>query len=263
MIHLLKSNNLKHIAVVIIFITCFYSCKKDKEVEIYTKSENVKMGNGYVYSWIRTDFMNKPIALGFTLTKAALENLSGDSCEANHNHSSFEMKIPSQASKTPFDHIVINWNSNGHEPFEIYGIPHFDFHFYMITSEEKEFIPLYEADSMKFKNAPPAEYLPSGYIYPGGGEPQMGAHWIDPASPELNGENFTETFIYGTFDGKVNFIEPMITYDFFVNISDFTRKVPRPAKVKITGYYPQKLKITKSKDDFIVSLNDFEYRIAE
>ena len=129
------------------------------------------------------------------------------------------MKIPSQASKTPFDHIVIGWRPDGHEPFQIYGIPHFDFHFYMITSEERKLITSYEADSMKFKNAPPVEYLPPGYIYPGGGDAQMGAHWIDPASPEFNGETFRKTFIYGTLEGKVNFIEPMITNDFFVKIS--------------------------------------------
>ena len=46
MIYLLKNNNLKYTAAVIFSITNFYSCKKDKEVEIYTKSENVKMDNG-------------------------------------------------------------------------------------------------------------------------------------------------------------------------------------------------------------------------
>ena len=262
MIHLLKSN-LKYTAAVIISIAIFYSCKKDKEVETYTKSASAKIGKGYVYSWIRTDSEDNPIALGVTFKKAALENSSNDSHGAHHNHSNFEMKIPSKAYKTPFDHIAIGWQANGHVPFEIYGIPHFDFHFYMITPEERKLIPSYEADSAKFKNAPPAEYLPPGYIYPGGGDEQMGAHWIDPTSPEFNGETFTETFIYGTFDGKVNFIEPMITYDFFVNTSDFTREVPRPAKVQITGYYPKKLQIVKSKDDLTVLLKDFEYRVAE
>ena len=42
----------------------------------------------------------------------------------------------------------------------------------------------------------------------------------------------------------------MITYDFFVNISDFTREVPRPAKVQITGYYPKKTSNYKKQGRF-------------
>ncbi len=51
----------------------------------------------------------------------------------------------------------------------------------------------------------------------GGGVPQMGAHWVDVTSPELNGSTFAQTFIYGSYDGQVNFYEPMITLDFLKN----------------------------------------------
>jgi hypothetical protein len=29
----------------------------------------------------------------------------------------------------------------------------------------------------------------------------MGVHWIDPKSPEFNGGKFTQTFIFGSYDG--------------------------------------------------------------
>ena len=54
----------------------------------------------------------------------------------------------------------------------------------------------------------------------------MGAHWLDITSPELNQENpksFTQTFIYGSYDGKVIFMEPMITKAFMDSTSQFER----------------------------------------
>jgi len=36
-------------------------------------------------------------------------------------------------------------------------------------------------------------------------------HWIDPTSAEFNGQSFTKTFIYGSWNGKLIFAEPMIT----------------------------------------------------
>jgi hypothetical protein len=39
----------------------------------------------------------------------------------------------------------------------------------------------------------------------------MGVHWIDPASHEFHGHDFTATVLYGSYNGEMNFIEPMIT----------------------------------------------------
>jgi len=39
----------------------------------------------------------------------------------------------------------------------------------------------------------------------------MGLHWLDIASPELNGAEFRYTLFYGSWDGRIIFDEPMIT----------------------------------------------------
>ena len=71
----------------------------------------------------------------------------------------------------------------------------------------------------------------------GAAEPAMGVHWIDSNAPELNGGEFTETWIHGTYDGKVIFYEPMLTYSFLKSITDWSRSIPRSAKVQVSGYY--------------------------
>ena len=44
------------------------------------------------------------------------------------------LSLPDQAKGYGFDHAELGWNPNGHEPPQLYGIPHFDVHFYMVTS---------------------------------------------------------------------------------------------------------------------------------
>ena len=88
----------------------------------------------------------------------------------------------------------------------------------------------------------------------------MGAHWIDVTSPEISGAPFTQTFIYGSFDGRVTFYEPMITLDFLKNNSNFERAIPQPAKVQKSGWYPTKMKVAKHDGLTEVILDGFIYR---
>jgi hypothetical protein len=97
-------------------------------------------------------------------------------------------------------------------------------------------------------------------------EPQMGLHWIDITAPELDPVNpkvFTETFVYGSFDGKVNYLEPMVTLDFIRHTSYYSRAIPRPAKVQITGYYPTTMTLMRNFGDFVIVLGDMEYRVQQ
>jgi hypothetical protein len=67
----------------------------------------------------------------------------------------------------------------------------------------------------------------------------MGVHWVDPTSPELNGKPFTATFIYGSWDGKVIFAEPMITKAYLETKPQFSAELPAPARDE-GGYYPKR-----------------------
>jgi len=85
----------------------------------------------------------KNIALEVTLSDGALENLPagddhGDDHGDGHDHAlAVTLPMPSQAVGTNIDHISLDWNPNGHEPAVLYGAPHFDVHFYMISQAQK------------------------------------------------------------------------------------------------------------------------------
>ncbi len=241
------------------------SCKKDNDEKSGVfKGPEVQVHNGKAWTWIQFSKTGLPERMGVTITDAALNSLPvGGDGEAGHDHSgenNWVLKLHPKAGVTAFDHVGLDWNPMGHEPEPIYGKPHFDFHFYMMSPEAVAAIPPYEMDSLKFKNFPAPAYFPANYINPGGGVPQMGAHWIDVTSSELNGQPFTQTFIYGSYDGKVNFYEPMITLDFLKTNSNFERTIPQPAKVQKNGYYPTKERVVKHDGVTEIVLDGLVYR---
>lgn len=124
----------------------------------------------------------------------------------------FELALP-EPNPTPYRHVLLDWNPGGHEPPGLYDLPHFDFHFYLIESEARLAIdPRDPTFAEKAARYPEPALIPQGYFAPEpAAVPAMGVHWLDPASPELNGEMFSRTFLYGSWDGEVIFAEPMIT----------------------------------------------------
>ena len=137
-------------------------------------------------------------------------------------HRMFEkiLELPAD-NPTPYQYVALGWNPGGHEPPGIYDQPHFDFHFYNAPLAQRELMdpsrPEFEAEAAK---APAPELVPDGYVATPGAIAFMGAHWVHPKSPELNGEKFTKTFIYGTWNGGVIFAEPMITREFLLTKPD-------------------------------------------
>ena len=239
-------------------IVSLASCKKSDSNSSGTfNGTEVKMGNGKAYAWTKTDDKGNPVAVGINLTEDALQGL-----DTNTMGSDFELSLPSQAAKTIFKHFVIDWNPHGHPPAGIYTVPHFDFHFYSISSAERMQIPDYAVDSNAFNNYPSTDYLPAGYINPGGGEPQMGTHWIDVSSPELHGQPFTQTFIYGSYNGKVIFEEPMVAMSYLKSTTDYSRAIPQPMKVATTGYYPTSFHISHANGVYTIALENMVYKTA-
>ena len=254
---------MKKIVVVVLAALAFSSCKKDdlERSGIY-KGPVANVHAGKAWTWIQINKNGNPERLALTLTDEALNSVPVGG-EGNHGHgdeNSWTVKFHPKASVTPFNHVGLGWNPNGHEPDPIYGRPHFDFHFYMMTPQEVDAIPPYQVDSSKFKNWPAPAYLPATYFNAGGGVPKMGAHWVDLTSGEFNGKTFTETFIYGGYDGKVTFYEPMITLEFLKNNNNFERSIPQPAKVQKSGWYPTKMKIIKHDGLTDVILDGFTFR---
>lgn len=174
---------------------------------------------------------------------------------------------------TAFEHIVVNWNPQGHPPpTGIYRPPHFDFHFYTISREERYSIAAPSAADMCAVDIPlscenfdlammslPADMTPPQHTSVGAVEPAMGNHWLDLSSPEFNGELFTHTWIFGAWKGELSFWEPMITKDFLMSAPNTLYDIAIPAAAPEAGYYPTKYGIfyLPGRDLYTVTLTGF------
>jgi hypothetical protein len=225
----------------------------------------VKVGDGIGRSYF-TVAAGTVVEVGVALSEAALRGLPSGHApqEGEHHHSEeYVLKMHPQ-NPTPYQHVGLNWVPNGHAPAGIYDTPHFDFHFYMISQAERAAIgpsdPLW---IQKARNLPAAEFIPQNYVstHVLAGVmpeeetfPRMGLHWIDVTSPELNGEPFTATFIYGSYDGKVIFAEPMITNAFLESKPNFTRELPKAQQ----GYNPGSYRVywNAARKEYRVALTD-------
>lgn len=219
------------------------------------------MGNGTVHGFINIGKDGKPTSIGATFSELALENLP-EKGEGGMGPE-FLVTLPEAAGKTPFNHIGIDWNAKGHEPKGIYDVPHFDFHFYMVTPPERGKMKLENGGIEKFRKLPPAPVIPRGYIFaPGTEVPYMGAHWVDPTSPELSGKPFTSTFIYGSYDGKSVFIEPMITLAFIQSKPEFRAPIKQSDLVDKAGFYPTEYSLTYNpqRREYTVAMENFVWR---
>jgi hypothetical protein len=223
----------------------------------------VHVGDGKVRSWIKITHANEPLEIGIEMTPGALENLPHHhEGEAHPNWDiPFHQKV---RGVTPFDHLTLNWNPEGHPPL-FFGAPHFDIHFYMMTEAERMAIPVWSpATDALFNNYPPAGYMPANYSAPPGAigaEPAMGKHWLPPPPTFLP---FNHVMILGTYNGTFNFIEPMATLSYLQSGQSVSKDYSQPQKFAKAGYYPTKYNIWKDErtGHHFVSLSDFVWRNA-
>jgi len=234
------------------------SCKKDQAKNVF-KGPEVQVYNGKAWTWVQLKNDGTPERLAITINDAAMNSVptANGGGDGHNMMDSYVLQLHPKAAGTPFKHIWLNWNPAGHEPPGIYDIPHFDIHYYMISNQEREAM-----DNAKLDILPDAAYFPTNYISPGPGVPQMGNHWTDVTSPELNGETFTQTFIMGSYDSKVVFYEPMITRAFLQASTNYERAIPQPAKYQKAGWYPTKMRIVKHDGVTEIILDGFVQRQA-
>ncbi|MGZ8558900.1 MAG: hypothetical protein ACXWWC_11220 [Chitinophagaceae bacterium] len=241
------------------------SCKKDHEgTGGIFRGPLQKFQHGKAWTWVQTDKYNKPERIAIAIDDEAMNSLDpGGEQNGGHNHANaLSLVFHPKANVTLFQHALLDWNPAGHEPAGVYTLPHFDFHFYMTSEAERKTIPPFDVNNSGFLNFPAQGYMPAIYSPVPGGVPQMGTHWIDVTSPEINGGTFTQTFLYGSYNGNVTFYEPMITKAFLDGHPSFQRNFPVPAKFKIAGYYPTKMRVEKINGVTNVILEGFEYRQA-
>jgi hypothetical protein len=114
-------------------------------------------------------------------------------------------------SSSLVQNITIDWNPEGHEPADVYDVPHFDFHFYFISKESVSSIDCTDRTPI------PAALVLEGYVLPpmdapGACVPKMGYHAV-PLKDLGPDQVFVETPIYGYYQGQLIFFEPMITHE--------------------------------------------------
>jgi len=215
----------------------------------YGQANNV--GQGYASSWISLDVDGTPLAYGLCLTPGFLQGLPSEDA-------SYDVALPPAMAVTGFDHVGLNWNPHGHAPDPIYGVPHFDLHFYLLSDAGLQQISGMGDDKARTYAAPDADEVPAGYILaPDTGVPWMGAHWINPASPEFNGKPFKATFIYGFYNGDMDFFEPMVAKSFLESKQPVTIDIPQPNKYPKAGYYPTRMSLSydENQDMYILVLD--------
>ena len=215
----------------------------------------VQVGDGKARSFIIISHAGVPMELGVEMTSGSMTGLP----ESQHL-SAFTLPLHQKAlDATPFNHIVVNWNEHGHPPFHLFSESHFDFHFYTISEAAQMAIPAYTPNSAHDILPAPA-YRPAGYVPGPGGEAMMGKHWSDITNP-VNPGTFTHTMIYGSYNGSIIFLEPMITRAFLQSGSSVTKAFGQPAQYAETGtYYPQDYNIRMEGSKHYVTLSRFALR---
>lgn len=219
----------------------------------------VALGQGTARTVVRTDAKGKPVSIGVILTASALEGLSTGAGSAGHDDA-YLLTMPTKGPKTVVEQVVLNWQSAGHPPPGVYDVPHFDFHFYLVSHAERMKVAFgSDSESGDPSQQPPAELMPSGYVMPPGtAVSKMGAHAINPASPEFHGEPFTVTLIYGYYNKQQTFIEPMVSLAFLISKQAYSAPVPRPANYSKAGAFPSSfnVKYDPGKMSYEVSLGE-------
>ena len=200
------------------------------------------LGAGKIRSWVKTS-NGKLTAIGVTFDENALKDLPAEPPPGSEGHE-YLLALPSQAGESVFKQIGINWNPHGHVPAKIYDVGHFDFHFYAIPEDVRNGITATADDNVKAYKAIPADEMPAGHIIaPESAIAKMGAHIVNTASHEFHGAAFTKTFLFGAYDGRIVFLEPMITRAYLESKPNVVAEIPLTEKLRKTGQYPTRWSI--------------------
>jgi len=216
----------------------------------------VQLANGTVKSFVVLDNYGKMLTLGMHISAAALVNLPADSTKMWV----YPIDLPAQAQNAGYDHIELDWNPIGHDPKPIYGLPHFDCHFYKVTKEYQAGITA-GTDTMTI----PARYLAPDYVSNKMIVPGMGVHYADSKAPEFTGQKFTATYIYGFYKANLIFLEPMVTAAFLLSNPDYKIQIKQPASFQSADYYPTITHIyyDAMTKEYVIALEGMALKISD
>lgn len=253
----------------------------------------VRVGQGSARLYVERGPHGEPRSIGFALSEGAMSGLpthmnatsrcfdkDGDGAHAHGECMGDEqvnLELPEEALALglPFRWAMLNWNAEGHmQPAPpVWSAPHFDFHFYIAEQRVIDGIrtgpcaELIDCDDFAVASRPlPADHMPDGHVDVGAAVAAMGNHLVDSNDPELADPSlgFSSTFIYGTYDGKMIFLEPMVSHAFLASKPDRCSPVRWARAVAEAGYYPSRycVRFDASRKEYRVSLEGLTYRPA-
>ena len=198
----------------------------DETPETVVFGDQGPLGGGTAHAWVRVDAAGRPTTFGVSFDPAALAGLPP-------THAETALALPRLAG-LPFVSAVIDWAPHGHPPGELYGVPHFDVHFYAIAENVRTAI---------VASGPAAEATPAPDLVPAefaGGDtvPAMGRHYIARSAAEYRGGTFGATPIYGYWNGHLAFVEAMVALSYLQTHPAHSEELARPARVETAGAYP-------------------------
>lgn len=209
------------------------ACSKETPV-VEIRGECGSMFGAEVCTWARMRG-DSVIDLGVLVPIAGIESAPKDAEMAWPPKTTAVLALPAAAQqRTGLTHLTIYWEAMGHPPGP-YLTPHFDFHFYTISPEQRAAMDCTDLSK-------PAQ-LPSGYSLPdvalppplatmtgtatlvGLCVPGMGMHSL--LTTELESTNvFRGTMVIGYYQGKPIFVEPMITKAMLLEKQPFDLAIP-------------------------------------
>ncbi len=285
------------VIAVLATVTCVLfadACReaRGKGLSKATLGAEARLGEGTVTSFARFNRKREPLAIGVVFSAGTLNSLP---TERSDEHRCFDhngdgviqsdpeclpthervIPLPTEASRRsdiPFKWVLLNWNPTGHAPPHVYGLPHFDLHFYIEPIENifalmpgpcgEEFL---RCDQFERAVRPvPANFLPQDYQNVGAAVPAMGNHLMDLSAPEFHGQKFARTWVFGSYDGRITFYEEMVTRDFLAGRPNVCFDIKSPPAVEVSGYYPTQscFRFDAETNEHSVSMEGFVYREA-
>jgi hypothetical protein len=231
--------------------------------------ESETVGGASVVSWAKLDSLDKVLEAGVTIPLSVIANPPDPAGARSTRHAGHDSEdavgpagafvvidFPDAVKNTTFlNHYEMHWNPDGHPPFELYSEAHFDLHFYNQTVAQV--LAITPPDTI----APAANRIPTGYIYPGVQEtvPQMGVHALADSEFAPGAPPFSASMVLGYYQGKMTFVEPMITQARLLSKQPITLTVPQPAVLGQSTRYPTKFTAVydASLDAYQCTFSDF------
>ncbi len=186
-----------------------------------------------VTAWARLDADDAPVEAGVTFDFAIASD-PPDTLGDGPAGAIAVVEFPEAVqSRSVLNHFEMHWEEHGHTP-QPFEVPHFDLHFYGIPSSQV--MGIGPADTA----APAPSRVPVGYFYggPDAFVPQMGGHALNPADLQ---KPFDAVLIVGYYEGKMIFLEPMVTRAYLQDKRDFSFDIPMPAEVGAQTLYPTRI----------------------